>query len=147
MPKTPATATPAVALPALDAIESVEASAMPESVKRAALTADEIALAEKVIAAAQDGKYARGPKLADKAAATAAVARVRRLLGAYWKSKGTVKAETPSVTTRIVPDDGGSRWALTLGAPKPPKTDDAATSAPDADAGAPDAAANVVAAS
>lgn len=125
MAKTEKPAKPDVALPTLDDIESVESSAMPEPIKRADLTTDERALAEKVIAAASDGKYARGPKLPDKASATAAVARVRRLLGAYWRSQGIARDAMPSVKTRIVPDDGGSRWALTLDAPKPPKTTDA----------------------
>lgn len=137
MAKSNGVAETAPPLPSLDSITSVAASELPASNTGPAMTADEIALAKAIVAAAQDGKYAVGPKADARADATAAGARMRRLVSRYIGTLGQPKAERPTVSTRIVPKDGGRAWALTLGAPK------AAT--PAAEAGNADTAANVAA--
>lgn len=112
------------ALPDLDAIESVEVASLPETTKAPALSEQESAFAAAIIERGSDGKYAVGPKLADRKEATAAAARVRRLVNRYIAAQGTAKAERPTLATRIVPKDGGQAWAITIVPPSAPEPDD-----------------------
>lgn len=131
---TPA-ATPPAPLPDPAAIRSIAASELPETASASALTDAEKALAVAIWNAAADGKYAIGPKLADRNAATAAAARMRRLLNRHVTAQGIAKAERPTFPTKIIADDGGQTWAITRGAPKTPKAaPDAVTPAPEGDA-------------
>lgn len=129
----PAAATPAP-LPDPTAIRSIAASELPETASASALTDAEKALAVAIWNAAADGKYAIGPKLADRNAATAAAARMRRLLNRHVTAQGTAKGERPTFPTKIIAEGDGQTWAITRGAPKTPKA------TPDAPAAEGDAA-------
>lgn len=124
MAKTEKPAPPA--LPKLDDIASVAVAELPEPAKGATLTDDESALAAAIIAAASDGHAAVGPKLADRKEATAAAARVRRLIVRYIVAQGGAPDARPTLATRIVPKDGGSAWAITLTAPATPDAEESA---------------------
>lgn len=133
-PATPGASAPA--LPAIGEISSVKPDALPPSGARPSLDENEIALAKVIIAAATGdnaGNVAVGPKLADRKAATAAAARIKRLVTSYFVSQGTAPNDRPTIATRSVPKDGGYAWGVTINpAHSGENADDAA--AADADA-------------
>lgn len=104
----------APALPDLDSIGSVAIDSLASVPKRAPLTDAENALAAAIIERGSNGNAAVGPKLADRKAANAAAARMRRLVNSYQEAQGTPKAKLPAITTRVVAKDGGSAWALSF---------------------------------
>jgi hypothetical protein len=117
MAKTPAAKAEAPALPDLESISSVKLDELPAATKASPLTDAESALAVAIIDGGSNGNAAVGPKLADRKEATAAAARVRRLVNRYIAAQGKPVAERPTLATRIVPKDGGAAWAITLSPP------------------------------
>lgn len=125
MPKTDKAKAAPVVLPALDSIESVEPTALPEST-RGAMSADEKALAEAIIAANVGGNVARGPKVADRKAAATVAARMKRLLGSFYRHAGIAAADRPTIKTRVVPRDDGFAWTIAIVAASAEPAEDAA---------------------
>lgn len=109
---TPAANTPAP-LPSLDEIESVEVAKLPEQT-RGELDATEIAFAAKIVEMGSGDHAAIGPKLADRKVATAAAARIKRLLNRYFAHLGVPIADRLVVTSRIVPKGDGQAWSFNL---------------------------------
>lgn len=114
MPKTPKTPDKAApALPSIDAIESVAPDTLPEST-RGTMSDDEKALAAAVIAATDNGNAARGPEIADRKDAASAAARIKRLIGSYWRHAGVTDAERATVKTSVVPKGSGYAWVIKI---------------------------------
>lgn len=112
-----AAATPAATptLPKLDEIESIAADDLPALGSARELSDDERKLAEAIIAATNDGKLARGPKVGDdRKSATTAGARIKRLLVSFFALSGTPEAQRPTISVRTVPKDGGFAWAVAI---------------------------------
>jgi hypothetical protein len=122
-----ANGTTPTALPALSEIESVAASSLPAPKLGRSLDENEAKLAAAIVAATKGGNVAVGPAIGkdrsetNRATATQAAARIKRLVGASFKLAGTPVADMPTVSARIVPKGDAFAWAISIGAPKPPK--------------------------